>query len=107
PALASRESAGQRRPDLRVGSERACSGRAGLRRARANSLDLEMQLPANIGKYELTEFLGGGMSQVYLARDTVIDRPVVVKILTVEATADPEAKARSLQEARVAGNIQH
>ena len=66
-----------------------------------------MQLPANIGKYELLEFLGGGMSQVYRARDTVIDRPVVVKILTLEGSADPEAKARFLQEARVAGNIQH
>lgn len=66
-----------------------------------------MQLPASIGKYELIEFLGGGMSQVYRARDTVIDRPVVVKILTLEACSDPEAKARFLQEARVAGNIQH
>lgn len=66
-----------------------------------------MQLPSNIGKYELIEFLGGGMSQVYRARDTVIDRPVVVKILTLEGSADPEAKARFLQEARVAGNIQH
>ena len=45
-----------------------------------------MQLPSFIGKYELIEFLGGGMSQVYRGRDTVIDRPVVVKILTVEAS---------------------
>src|SRR5580692_4487424 len=66
-----------------------------------------MQLPSFIGKYELIEFLGGGMSQVYRGRDTIIDRPVVVKILTVEASADPDAKARFLQEARVAGNIQH
>jgi eukaryotic-like serine/threonine-protein kinase len=66
-----------------------------------------MQLPTSIGKYELIEFLGGGMSQVYRARDTVIDRPVVVKILTLEASSDSEAKARFLQEARVAGNIQH
>jgi hypothetical protein len=66
-----------------------------------------MQLPAFIGKYELLEFLGGGMSQVYRARDTLINRPVVVKLLTGEASSDPEAKARFLQEARVAGNIQH
>ncbi len=66
-----------------------------------------MQLPSSIGKYELIEFLGGGMSHVYRARDTVIDRPVVVKILTLEGSSDPEAKARFLQEARVAGNIQH
>src|SRR5580698_4300219 len=66
-----------------------------------------MQLPSSIGKYELIEYLGGGMSEVYRARDTIIDRPVVVKILTVEASADHESKARFLQEARVAGNIQH
>ncbi len=66
-----------------------------------------MQLPARIGKYELTEFLGGGMSRVYRAHDTVIDRTVVVKILTEQAAKDPEAKARFLQEARVAGKIAH
>jgi tRNA A-37 threonylcarbamoyl transferase component Bud32 len=66
-----------------------------------------MQLPSLIGKYELLEFLGGGMSHVYRARDTVIDRPVVVKILTPEACSDTEAKTRFLQEAKIAGNIQH
>jgi eukaryotic-like serine/threonine-protein kinase len=66
-----------------------------------------MELPASIGKYELLEFLGGGMSHVYRARDTVIDRAVVVKILTDQATSDPEAKARFLQEAKLAGGIQH
>src|SRR5215467_2445385 len=66
-----------------------------------------MQLPAMVGKYELLEFLGGGMSHVYRSRDTVIDRPVVVKILTNEFCSDPDAKARFLQEARLAGNIQH
>jgi serine/threonine-protein kinase len=66
-----------------------------------------MQIPAIVGKYELLEFLGGGMSHVYRGRDTVIDRPVVVKLLTVDACNDTEAKARFLQEARLAGNIQH
>lgn len=66
-----------------------------------------MELPASIGKYELLEYLGGGMSQVFRARDTLIDRQVVVKILTDNATGDPEAKARFLQEARLAGNVQH
>jgi eukaryotic-like serine/threonine-protein kinase len=66
-----------------------------------------VQLPARIGKYELEKFLGGGMSHVYRARDTVIGRTVAVKILTEQGCADPEAKARFLQEARMAGNIQH
>src|SRR5580698_1103044 len=66
-----------------------------------------MQLPSLIGKYELQEFLGGGMSHVYRARDTVIERPVVVKLLTIESCKDAEAKARFLHEAKLAGNIQH
>ena len=66
-----------------------------------------MELPATLGKYELLEFLGGGMSHVYRARDTVIDRAVVVKILTDSSCQDAEAKARFLQEARLAGGFQH
>jgi serine/threonine-protein kinase len=66
-----------------------------------------MQLPARIGKYELEEFLGGGMSHVYRARDTVIGRTVAVKILTEAGCADSEAKERFLAEARMAGNISH
>lgn len=66
-----------------------------------------MQLPARIGKYELEEFLGGGMSHVYRARDTVIGRTVAVKILTEAGCEDTETKARFLAEARMAGNISH
>ena len=66
-----------------------------------------MDLPARLGKYELVEFLGGGMSHVYRAKDTVIGRTVAVKILTPEGCADQETKDRFLQEARMAGNITH
>lgn len=66
-----------------------------------------MQLPARFGKYELQEFLGGGMSHVYRALDTVIGRQVAVKILTDEACRDVEAKERFLHEARMSGTIQH
>jgi serine/threonine-protein kinase len=66
-----------------------------------------IQLPASMGKYELLEFLGGGMSHVYRARDTVIDRAVVVKILTDNSCQDAEAKARFMQEAKLAGGFQH
>ncbi len=66
-----------------------------------------MELPASLGKYELLEFLGGGMSHVYRARDTVIGRTVAVKVLTDVSCQDAEAKARFLQEARMSGNIEH
>jgi serine/threonine-protein kinase len=66
-----------------------------------------MQHPLRVGKYEVEQFLGGGMSHVYRAKDTVLGRRVALKLLTDAAMADPEAKARFLQEARLASNIQH
>ena len=68
---------------------------------------MDNQSLRNIGKYELEEFLGGGMSHVYRARDTIIGRTVAVKILTEAGCADEEAKTRFLAEARMAGNISH
>jgi serine/threonine protein kinase len=68
---------------------------------------MALQLPARIGKYQLEEFLGGGMSHVYRAIDTVLGRTVARKILTEAGCADAEAKARFLAEARMAGNIVH
>src|SRR5215468_3867483 len=66
-----------------------------------------MQLPVRFGKYELQKFLGGGMSQVYKAVDTVLDRIVAIKILTDEGCRDDDAKKRFLLEARMSGNIIH
>jgi serine/threonine protein kinase len=66
-----------------------------------------MEHPSRVGKYELEEFLGGGMSHVYRAKDSVLGRRVAVKILTEAGMADAEAKARFLQEARMASNINH
>ena len=60
-----------------------------------------------IGKYELEEFLGGGMSHVYRAKDSVLGRRVALKILTEAGVQDVETKARFLQEARTASNISH
>ncbi len=66
-----------------------------------------IQLPARISKYELIEFLGGGMSHVFRATDTVLGRTVAIKILTPAGVADADTKARFLQEARTASNISH
>ena len=66
-----------------------------------------MQLPARLGKYELQEFLGGGMSHVYRAFDTVIGRTVAVKILTEQGGQDAETRDRFLAEARTAAKVSH
>ena len=66
-----------------------------------------MDHPSRIGKYEIEQFLGGGMSQVYRARDTVLGRRVALKLLNPQNAADGDAKTRFLLEARVASNIAH
>lgn len=66
-----------------------------------------MQLPVRFGKYELTHYLGGGMSRVYKARDTVLGRTVAVKILTPEGIADQDTRTRFLQEAKVSAALVH
>jgi len=63
--------------------------------------------PLRVGKYEIEEFLGGGMSQVYRARDRVLGRQVALKILKPAGATDAEAQARFLFEARTASNIRH
>jgi len=66
-----------------------------------------MQLPVRFGKYELQKFLGGGMSHVYRAEDTVLGRTVAVKVLTDDGCRDEEAKKRFLLEARLSGSMLH
>jgi serine/threonine protein kinase len=63
--------------------------------------------PERVGKYELIKFLGGGMSRVYMARDTLIGRTVAVKILTDSGADDADTKARFIREAQLAGNVIH
>jgi serine/threonine protein kinase len=66
-----------------------------------------MDHPSQVGKYAIEKFLGGGMSNVYRAKDTVLGRRVALKILTPAGAADEESKTRFLLEARMASNIVH
>jgi len=59
-------------------------------------------------QYRVDEALGkGGMGEVYRAFDTKLQRPVALKILPQEYTADADRRGRFLQEARAAGSIVH
>jgi serine/threonine-protein kinase len=55
----------------------------------------------------LDRYLGGGMSEVYQARDTVLGRTVAVKLLTAQAATNDDTRARFLLEARVSSGIAH
>jgi eukaryotic-like serine/threonine-protein kinase len=61
-----------------------------------------------IAHYEILAKLGeGGMGVVYQARDTHLDRFVAVKILPAEKVANPDRKARFVQEAKSASALNH
>jgi len=59
-------------------------------------------------EYRIVRVLGqGAFGTVYLAHDTLLDRPVAIKELTVTAQTDEVAFKRFLQEARAAGGLNH
>jgi len=60
------------------------------------------------GRYHLHRRLGrGGMAEVFLARDQLLDRPVAVKVLFPEFATDPAFVERFRREATAAANLSH
>jgi len=58
--------------------------------------------------YEILRKLGqGGMGEVWLARDTKLDRDVALKVLPEEFASDPERMARFEREAKVLASLNH
>ena len=63
--------------------------------------------PVEIGRYQVIRILGrGGMSEVYLARDPLLERDVAVKLIAGELD-DDAARKRVVREARAAGRLRH
>jgi serine/threonine protein kinase/tetratricopeptide (TPR) repeat protein len=61
-----------------------------------------------IKHYEIIKLLGkGGMGEVYLAHDLVLDRNVAIKFLTEETQKDDLARLRLLREAKAAASLDH
>jgi formylglycine-generating enzyme required for sulfatase activity/dienelactone hydrolase/predicted Ser/Thr protein kinase len=61
-----------------------------------------------ISHYRVDAELGrGGMGIVYRAVDSKLGRPVAIKVLPPDATADPERHQRFVQEARSASALNH
>jgi serine/threonine protein kinase len=61
-----------------------------------------------LGPYEITAQIGaGGMGEVYLARDTNLDRHVAIKILPEAVAQDPERLARFEREAKTLASLNH
>ncbi|MCK9522997.1 MAG: SUMF1/EgtB/PvdO family nonheme iron enzyme [Proteobacteria bacterium] len=67
----------------------------------------DMSIPANdFDGYHLMRRLGaGGMGEVHLAMDTLLERYVAIKFIT--KASDPVARSRFLVEARAIARLQH
>ncbi len=61
-----------------------------------------------IGRYRIERKLGaGGAGEVFLARDTELERFVALKILSAEFSGNPDHIRRFVQEARAASALNH
>ncbi|HVE45950.1 MAG TPA: Stk1 family PASTA domain-containing Ser/Thr kinase [Acidimicrobiales bacterium] len=66
--------------------------------------------PARVysGRYEIVRPIArGGMAEVYLARDQLLDRPVALKVLFPELSVDRSFVERFRREAQAAANLSH
>lgn len=69
-----------------------------------------MPLPSNtrFGRYEVSHLLGkGGMGEVYLAQDTILERPVAIKLLPSDLARDSQRLHRFKREAHATSNLNH
>src|SRR5580658_2081246 len=60
------------------------------------------------GRYRLDAVVGrGGMSTVYRAFDTVLERPVAIKLMHREIASDSDQLERFRREARAVAQLSH
>src|SRR5467141_773538 len=69
---------------------------------------MSLSAGTKLGHYEIRAQLGaGGMGEVYLAKDTKLDRKVALKILPTELAANQDRMRRFVQEAKAAAALNH
>ncbi len=67
-----------------------------------------MSSPKKIAHFEILKRIGaGGMGEVFLARDEVLDREIALKLIRRDVAGDTEIRHRFLREARLAAAINH
>src|SRR5579862_8593932 len=81
-----------------------------MRRGAAPRLMSQMPEPETVfsDRYEMVKHIArGGMAQVYLARDLLLDRYVALKVLFPELSVDRSFVERFRREAKAAANLTH
>ena len=71
-------------------------------------MNKELGVNTTLSHYRIVSKIGaGGMGEVYLAKDTKLDRKVALKILPAEVAANDERMRRFVQEAKAAAALNH
>ncbi len=66
------------------------------------------RIGSRIGGYLIQSVLGrGGMSVVYLAEDTRLDRRIALKVMAEELAENESFRTRFVREAKMAANLEH
>ncbi len=69
---------------------------------------MTLSVDTQVGPYQIVSLLGaGGMGEVYLARDSKLDRQVAIKVLPGAMTRDAERVARFEREAKLLASLNH
>ena len=69
---------------------------------------MALETGSTLGPYEIISQLGaGGMGEVYLARDTRLDRNVAVKVLASVLSSSAEFRERFEREAKAVSSLNH
>src|SRR3954468_18966374 len=69
---------------------------------------MAIQAGDSFAHYQITEPIGsGGMGDVFLARDTKLDRQVAIKFLNQKFSKDEALLSRFIQEAKAASALNH
>lgn len=67
-----------------------------------------IRVRTSLGQYQIQRLLGeGGMSQVFLAKDTTLGRSVALKVLHKELSRDEKLTASFEREAKITASINH
>ena len=81
----------------------AASGMAGGPLQLSSLLEGEL-----LGHFKIDRYVGGGgMGAVFRAQDTLLNRPVAVKVLAGDQASDPETLARFRNEGQAAARLDH
>src|SRR5258708_17157798 len=71
-------------------------------------MNREQDIVQLIDQYEILEMIGqGGMSTVYKALDTQLQRPVAIKLMHSHLTDKPDFQSRFLAEGRAIATLDH